>query len=176
MKLLSTLRNFFRPPEPPMLLHCLRCFHSTAHTDPFTIPIACPNCGADYGVAADNKPTGLLTLPRSISPEEMAGIRRSWEHYLQARLFVSYDGIGGDMTMGNERIVAVVTATLVGLVLAGTLPASAPVLAAAFGLTLVTAIFGGVPRKVVTSITALVNSAADVVEEIVVTVSPEEDE
>jgi len=77
--------------------------------------------------------------------------------------------------MGNERIVAVVTATLVGLVLAGTLPASASVLAAAFGLTLVTAVFGGDPRKVVAAVTGLVVTAVTFVEETVETVSPEDE-
>lgn len=78
--------------------------------------------------------------------------------------------------MANERIVAVVTATLVGLVLAGTLPATASVLASVFGLTLVTAVFGGDPRRVVAAVTGLVTSVTDFVEETVETVSPAEDE
>lgn len=86
MKLLNALRNFFRPAPEPMLLHCLRCYHSTPHTDPSTIPMTCPNCGADFGSRRpQDVPTGVLTLPRSITPEEMVGIRRSWDEAMRAR-------------------------------------------------------------------------------------------
>ena len=63
----------------------------------------------------------------------------------------------------SARIVAVTTAVLVGLVLAGSLSASGEVLAAIFGLTLTTAVFGGEPRRILQTATALTDAVAKAV-------------
>jgi len=63
----------------------------------------------------------------------------------------------------SARIVAVTTAVLAGLVLAGPLPASAPVLEAIFGLTLTTAVFGGEPRRILSTVSGLVAAATKAV-------------
>jgi hypothetical protein len=62
----------------PTLLHCLRCMQSTEITGPEDMPAACPSCGAEFG-ARQTEPTGLISMPGTLTSDDVARIRSKWE-------------------------------------------------------------------------------------------------